>query len=123
VAAVADQADLAVEALEAAVGEPEADRGEDPVTVRAQRAREPDEWLEARATGPCEPGVEVRRRERRVVEVVEQPELLAQQERAVERAVGLLDLLERGELADGLALGRLQKRPARALDPAAGWRV
>ena len=53
-------------------------------------------------------------------EVVEQPELFAQQERAVERAVGLLDLVERGELADRLAFGRLEQRPAGALDPAAG---
>jgi hypothetical protein len=42
-AAVADQADLGVQALEAAVGQPEADRGEDPVAVGAQRAGEPDE--------------------------------------------------------------------------------
>jgi hypothetical protein len=34
-AAVADEADLAVEALEAAVGEPEVDRGEDAVAVGA----------------------------------------------------------------------------------------
>jgi hypothetical protein len=46
-AAVADQADLAVEAFEAAVGEAEADGGEDPVAVRSQRARETDERLQA----------------------------------------------------------------------------
>src|SRR3954464_4724918 len=46
--------------------------------------------------------------------------VLAQQEGAVELAVGVLDLPERGELADGLAFGRLQKRPPRALAPAAG---
>src|SRR5688500_12376740 len=44
--AVADQADLGVQAFEAAVGEPEADRGEDAVAVLAQRAREPDERLQ-----------------------------------------------------------------------------
>jgi hypothetical protein len=43
VAVVADRADLAVEALEAAVGESEPDGGEDPVAVFAQRAREADE--------------------------------------------------------------------------------
>ncbi len=42
-----------------------------------------------------------------MVEVVEQPQLLAQQEGAVETRVGLLDFRERGELADGLALGCL----------------
>src|SRR4051812_3891181 len=42
-AAVADQADAAVEALEAAVGEPEADRGEDAVAVRAEGAGGLDE--------------------------------------------------------------------------------
>jgi hypothetical protein len=68
--AVADQADLGVEALEAAVGEAEADGGEDAVAVRAERAREPDERSEPRARCPGQPGVEVRGRERRVVEVV-----------------------------------------------------
>ena len=53
-------------------------------------------------------------------QVVEQPQLFAQQEGAVEAAVGVLDLAERGELADGLVLGRLEQRPAGALDPAAG---
>src|ERR671910_1362571 len=62
----------------------------------------------------------MRWRQARVVEVVEQPQLFAQQEGAVERAVGLLDLIQRRELADRLALGGLQKRPAGALDPAAG---
>jgi hypothetical protein len=38
--AVADQADLAVEAFEAAVGEAEADGGEDAGAVRAQGAGE-----------------------------------------------------------------------------------
>jgi len=52
--------------------------------------------------------------------VVEQAQLFAQQEGAVELAVGLLDLVERGELADPLAFGRLEQRPAGALDPAAG---
>ena len=42
-AAVADQADLAVEALEASVCEAEADGGEDAVAVAADRAGEPDE--------------------------------------------------------------------------------
>ena len=45
--AVADQADLAVEAFEAAVGEPKADGGEDAVAVRSERAREPDERAKA----------------------------------------------------------------------------
>src|SRR4051812_5501551 len=42
-AAVADQADAAVEAFEAAVGQSEADRGEDAGAVAADRARELDE--------------------------------------------------------------------------------
>ena len=98
--AVADQADLAVEAFEAAVGEPEADGGEDAVAVGAQGAREPDERSQPRARGPGQPGIEVRGRERGVGQVVEQPQLFAQQEGAVEAAVGLLDFGERGELAD-----------------------
>jgi hypothetical protein len=42
---------------------------------------------------------------------------------AVEAAVLALDLGERGDLADALVLGRLQERPAVALDPAAPGRV
>jgi hypothetical protein len=106
-AAVADQADLAVEAFEAAVGEPEADGGEDSVAVLAQGAGEPCERLEPGARCPGQPGVEVGGRERGVGQVVEQPQLLSQQERAVELAVVVLDLPECGELADRLALGRL----------------
>ena len=87
-AAVADQADLAVEAFEAAVGEAEADGGEDAVAVAAEGAREPDERRQPRARRPGQPGVEVRGRERGVGEVVEQPQLFAQQEGAVERLVG-----------------------------------
>jgi hypothetical protein len=41
-------------------------------------------------------------REVGIVEVVEQPQLLAQQEGAVETAVLALDLGERRELVDGL---------------------
>jgi len=51
----------------------------------------------------------VRWRDRRVVEVVEQPQLLFEQERAVERPVGLLDLAELGELIDRLLLRGLQQ--------------
>jgi hypothetical protein len=50
----------------------------------------------------------MRWREAPIVEVVEQAQLLAQQERAVERPVGVLDLAEGGELVDGLAFGRLE---------------
>jgi len=60
------------------------------------------------------------RGERGVGQVVEQPELLAQQEGAVEAAVLALDLGERRELADRLVLGCLQERPAGVLDPAPG---
>ena len=42
-AAVADESDAAVEAFQAAVGEAEADRGEDAGAVAAQRARGLDE--------------------------------------------------------------------------------
>ena len=44
-----DQPDLAVEGLEAAVGEAEADGGEDAVAAGAQGAGEPDEGLQSRA--------------------------------------------------------------------------
>jgi hypothetical protein len=89
----------------------------------AQRAREPDEGLQARAGRPRQPGIQMLGRELRVGQVVEQPQLPAQQEGAVEALVGLLDPAERGELADGPVLRRFEQRPARALDPAAGWRV
>src|SRR4051812_34880067 len=59
-----------------------------------------------------------------VEQVVEQPELFAQQQGAVEAAVLALDFLQRGELADALLLGRFEQRPAGALDPApVGWGV
>ena len=60
------------------------------------------------------------RREGPVGQVVEQPELFAQQEGAIEPAVLGLDVGERGELADRLMFGSLQQRPAGVLDPAAG---
>ncbi len=116
-AAVADQADAAVEAFEAAVVEAESDRGEDAVAVAADGAGELDEQLQPGSRRPGQPRVEVRRRERGVVEVVEQPEFLFEQEGAVERLVGLLDLAELRELVDGLLGGALQQRPAGALDP------
>ena len=58
-AAVADQADAAVESFEAAVVEAEADGGEDAFAVAADRAGELDERVELRARCPGEPGVEV----------------------------------------------------------------
>src|SRR3954468_18740765 len=71
-----------------AVGEAEADGGEDAVRVAADRAREPNERDEPGAGRPGEPGVEVGRREPWVVELVEQPQLLFDEEGAVERLVG-----------------------------------
>jgi hypothetical protein len=67
---VADRADAAVETFEAAVGEPEADGGEDAGAVAADRARELEEREEPGAGGPGEPGVEVGGREPRVVELL-----------------------------------------------------
>jgi hypothetical protein len=67
-------------------------------------ARIPSRWRRiARASrgtaragtgGPSQPRVEVRRRVARVVEVIEEPELFFEKERAVERLVGLLDFAE-----------------------------
>jgi hypothetical protein len=105
-AAVADEADAAVESFESAVVEAEPDRVEDPGPVAADRAGELDEWLESGPGCPAEPGVEVLGRERGVVEVVEEPELFLEQERAVERPVGLLDFAELRELIDRLLLWR-----------------
>jgi hypothetical protein len=72
-AAVADEADAAVESLEAAVGQAEADGGEDAGAVAADRSGELGERLEARSGCPGQPGIEVRRRERGIFKVVEQP--------------------------------------------------
>ena len=58
-AAVADRADLGVEALEPAVGQAEADGGEDALAVLAQRACEAHEGRQPRACRPRQPGVEV----------------------------------------------------------------
>jgi hypothetical protein len=73
--------------------------------VLADRAGGLDERVESRSAGPGEPGVEVRWCERRIVELVEDAELFLEQERAVERLVGLLDFGEQGELFDRLLLG------------------
>jgi hypothetical protein len=62
-------------------------------------------------------------REHRVLELVDQPEFLFEQEAAVERLVGLLDLVKQRELADRLLLGALEQRPAGAFDPLAGLGV
>ncbi len=104
-------ADAAVEAFEAAVVEAEADRVEaeadrveDPVAVAADGACEFVKWLQAGPAGPGQPGVEVLGREAGVLEVIEKPELFFEQERAVERPVGLLDFAELRELVDRLLL-------------------
>jgi hypothetical protein len=90
--------------------------------VLADRAGEFHEWPKPRATGPREPGAQRLRRLAWIVESVEQAELFLQEEGAVEPAVGLLDVGEDRELFGGLALGRLEQRPARALDPLAAGR-
>jgi hypothetical protein len=122
-AAVADQAVAAVESFQAPVGQAEGDRGEDALAVCPDRACELDERLELAAGGPGQPGVEVLGREHRVLELVDQPEFLFEQEAAVERLVGLLDLVKQRELADRLLLGALEQRPAGAFDPLAGLGV
>jgi hypothetical protein len=63
------------------------------------------------------------RREGGIIELVEEAELFFEQERAVERPVGLLDFAELRELVDGLLVGALEQRPAGALDPFAGGGV
>lgn len=57
--------------------------------------------------------------ERTVLEVVEHPQFLLEQEGAVEAAGGMAYLVQRGELPNGLALGRFEQRPAYALARAA----
>ena len=94
VAAVADQPDLGVESLEPRVAESEADGGEDPVAVLADGPGELDERLELRARRPRQPRFEVFGRLGGIGEVVEQPELFFEQERAVEPLVGGGDLGE-----------------------------
>ena len=115
--AVADQADLGVEAFEAAVGEAEADGGEDPVAVGAQGAREADEGAQPAAGGPGQPSIEVGGRERGIGQVVEQPEFFAQQEGAVEAAVLALGAIVKscGSRPDM----RIRRRPSRGWCPGA----
>jgi len=75
------------------------------VSPRRIAARIPSRWrrivrasfmncFEPGSVGPGQPRVEVRGREAWIVELVEQPELFFEQEGAVERLVGLLDLAE-----------------------------
>ena len=58
VGAVADQAHAAVERLQAAVADPELNRGEYALFVLADRPGELDEWFEPGAGGPGESRVE-----------------------------------------------------------------
>src|SRR3954451_9153644 len=58
---------------------------------RWPRAGQRDEGPQSGARGPGQPGVEVRGRQASVVEVIEQPQLFAQQEGPVEPAVGVAD--------------------------------
>jgi hypothetical protein len=58
VRATGDQPDLVVERFGAALGDPEADRGEDPVAVFADRLAEADERAEAAAGGAAEEPVD-----------------------------------------------------------------
>jgi hypothetical protein len=71
---VADESDAAVEAFEAAVAEAESDRVEDAGAVAADRARELDERLESRSGCPGQPGVQMRQRERSIVDQVRRDE-------------------------------------------------
>jgi hypothetical protein len=59
-------------------------------------------------------------RERGIVELVEDAELFFEQERAVERLVGLPDFVQQRELGDRLLGGRLEQRPAGGSGPPAG---
>ena len=59
------------------------DRVEDPVAMAADRAGELDERVQPAPGRPGQPRVEVRGRERGVVELVEQPEFFFEQERPV----------------------------------------
>ena len=58
VGAARDQPDLVVQRFGAALGDPEADRGEDPVAVFADRLAEADERAEAAAGGAAEEPVD-----------------------------------------------------------------
>jgi hypothetical protein len=74
-AAVADEPDAAVEAFQSSVGKPETDRGEDPVAVTTDGPGELGERLQPRPGCPGQPAVEVCRRERGILELVEESEL------------------------------------------------
>jgi len=74
---------------------------------------------QARSGCPGQPGVEVRRCERGVGELVEQPEFFFHEEGAEHRVVDLSDFAEQRELRDRLLVWCLQQRPSGVLDPAA----
>jgi hypothetical protein len=109
VAAVGDQADLAVQSLVPAVGE----------NLRRTVARMPSRCdLSVRTMGMngLSHGRDARRARRPRADAsagssrrYRNPQLFTQQERVVERAVAVLHVIQRGELADGLAFGRLEQ--------------
>ena len=109
-----EDVDLGVDALEATVGDGEADGGEDAVAVVAQRLGEPREGTELGATGPREPPLEVRRGAAGRA-AIERTQLLLEEVRAVHAAVELLNLDKTTEVLQVGILGRAQEGPARVL--------
>jgi len=79
----------------------EADRGEDPGAVASDGPGELDERLELRARRPGQPRVEVFGGEAGG-DLVEEPELVVEQEGAVEAPVVVLDFGEPSELVNRL---------------------
>jgi hypothetical protein len=121
VGAAGAQPDLVVQRFGATLGDPEADRGEDPVAVFADRLAEPDERFQAAAGGAAEEPVdqdgdvlegEVGSEDgaQRFFERVREPYLTA----------GVAELAVGDRLLVGQALGSLEQYPAGVLEPLCG---
>jgi hypothetical protein len=116
VCAAGDEPDFVVERFGAALVDPEADRGEDPVAVFADRSAEADERFEAAAGQAGEEPVD------QYLDVVDaEPGLedpadgFLERVRAPDLAAGGLQARERGGLFVGELVGLLEQRPAGVL--------
>jgi hypothetical protein len=91
-------------------------RGLDSVALFGDATGELDERLQATSPGPCQPGVEQRKRVVGAGGVVDPAQLFLEQVGAVDRGVELLDEGELGLLAVGQVLRPLPQCESRAFE-------
>jgi hypothetical protein len=116
VAAVVDEADLAVEPLELAVGQAQVDSGQELVAVAADGARQVQHGRDAGAAGAGEPGVQVGVGTAAWGQPVQVAQRFLQDPGAEQDMAGAAQLGDRLALAVGPASRVFQQRPAGVFD-------